>query len=368
VKKVKDWPVRIPRSPWTRGGILLAFLSGVGALLWWHGPQWSSFKDAFTAVEWKWVAAAVGFNLLSIVARSFAWNAVIRSAMPPPHPQFRLVFSAFCVGLLGNAVLPGRVGELARVGVLTRRLDGRRRGVWPVLVGTVFAHRVFDLVPVALLVVYVLITADIPNWAFTSLAIVLSIGVGLFLFAFASARHHGKTRIEGLGTVRRIVTMARLGLGVMRSPGAAALAIFGQCVGWGCQLMAVLTAMWAFDIHEGLPAAALVLVLMNVATIIPLWPGNVGLVQVAIATPLVRYGVDYGKGIAFGFGLQAIEASVGVGIGLIFLGHEGLSFARLREMPGAVTADEDGGQEPEEPAEGEEEAFEREPSRARVPG
>jgi glycosyltransferase 2 family protein len=354
------------RQPWTRGGLVVAFLAGVGALLWFHGPHWGDFKDAFTSVEWKWVAAAVGFNLLSIVARSFAWDAVIRSAMPPPFPHRRLVFAAFCVGLLANAVLPGRVGELARVGVLNRRLDSRRQGQWSTLVGTVFAHRVFDLVPVVLLVIFVLATANIPGWAFTSLVIVLSIGVGLFLFAFASARHHGKTRIEGLGTVRRVVTMARLGLGVMRSPGAAALAILGQCVGWTLQLLAVWSAMRAFDIHEGFTAAAVVLLLMNVATIIPLWPGNVGLVQVAVATPLVRYGVDYGKGVAFGFGLQAIEASVGVGIGLIFLGREGLSFARLREMPGAVTADEPDGDE--EVSQRSEESTDREPQRARVPG
>jgi glycosyltransferase 2 family protein len=352
--------LRVPRSPWTRGGIVFTFICGVGALLWWHGPHWADFKDAFTSVQWEWVAAAVGFNLLSIVARAFAWDAVIRSAMPPPHPRFRLVFASFCVGLLANAVLPGRVGELARVAVLSRRLNGRP-GLWSTLVGTVFAHRVFDLVPVVMLVIFVLTTADIPGWAFTSLVIVLSIGVGLFLFAFASARHHGKTRIEGTGTVRRVVTMARLGLGVMRSPGAATLAILGQCVGWALQLLAVWSAMRAFDIHEGLTAAAVVLLLMNVATIIPLWPGNVGLVQVAVATPLVRYGVDYGKGVAFGFGLQAIEASVGVGIGLVFLGREGLSFARLREMPGAVTADDEDGAEPEE-------ASGREPQRARVPG
>jgi uncharacterized protein (TIRG00374 family) len=352
---------RLLRSPWTRGGIALAFVCGVGALLWWHGPHWTDFKDAFTSVQWEWVAAAVGFNLLSIVARSFAWDAVIRSAMPPPHPGFPLVFASFCVGLLANAVLPGRVGELARVAVLNRRLDSRRKGLWPLLVGTVFAHRVFDLVPVVLLVVYVLVTADIPGWAFTSLVIVLSIGAGLFLFAFASARHHHQTRIEGMGTVRRIITMGRVGLGVMRSPGAAALAILGQCVGWMFQLLAVWSAMRAFGIHESLPAAAVVLLLMNVATIVPLWPGNVGLVQVAVATPLVRYGVDYGTGIAFGFGLQAIEASVGVGIGMVFLAREGLSFARLREMPGAVSADDADSGPPGE-------ASEREPERARVPG
>jgi len=45
-----------------------------------------------------------------------------------------------------------------------------------------------------------------------------------------------------------------------------------------------------------LPAAGLVLVLMNIATIVPLWPGNIGLVQAAVALPLRNYGVPYATG------------------------------------------------------------------------
>jgi hypothetical protein len=98
--------------------------------------------------------------------------------------------------------------------------------------------------------------------------------------------------------------------------------------------------MRAFGIHEALPAAGLVLVLMNVATIFPLWPGNIGLVQAAVALPLFTYyGVDKARGIAFGFGLQAIEASVGISVGLIFLAREGLSIAMLRVMPDAAQAE-----------------------------
>ena len=41
--------------------------------------------------------------------------------------------------------------------------------------------------------------------------------------------------------------------------------------------------MHAFHIYKPLAAAGLVLVLINVATIFPLWPGNVGLVQIAVA-------------------------------------------------------------------------------------
>jgi len=331
--------VRLLHSVWVRAALVLLGAVGVFAALWWHGPAWGGVADAFRAVEWRWVAAAVGLNLLSVLVRALAWRTVIVQAFEPPHPSFMLVFSAFSVGLFANAVLPGRIGELARVAVLNRRM--RQPGAWARLLGTVFAHRVFDLVAVIGLIVYVMLTAHIPDWAVTSLIAVVVVGIILFTIAVMGARSDRYAGIEeGLGAVRKVVRLARYGLSVMRRPAAAALALLFQLLGWTCQLFAVYTTMRAFGIHEPLPAAGLVLVLMNVATIFPLWPGNVGLVQAAVALPLFTYyGVAKANGIAFGFGLQIIEASVGIGVGLLFLAREGLSVAMLRVMPDVAQAD-----------------------------
>jgi uncharacterized membrane protein YbhN (UPF0104 family) len=328
--------------------------------VYWGGPDWGAVGDAFRSVEWEWLAVAIGLNVVSVMARALAWGTVIDEAVPPPHPRFMHVFSAFSIGLLANATMPGRVGELARVAVLTRHMPGLS-GAWATLVGTVFAHRAFDVIPAALLVAWVLLAAEIPHWAVTSLAILFSLGGALLLLALVSARHHDHTHLDSAGAARRLVTMVRLGLGVMHRPVAAAAAIVFQLIGWLCQLFAVWIAMKAFSIDVELAAAGLVLVLMNMAGIIPLWPGNVGLLQVAIATPLVGYGVPYAQGFAFGLGLQIIEASVGIGFGLVFLGREGLSFAALRRMPPAVEALE--GDEGEDEAE---EATRPEPERTRV--
>jgi uncharacterized protein (TIRG00374 family) len=337
--KLKQILRRLPRSNATRFAITIIFMGLVAVLLWWRGPSFTAIGDAFTVVRWQWVAVAVGLNLASVVARAIAWRTVIRQAIPPPHPGTMLVFSAFSVGLFANAVLPGRIGELARVAVLSRKLP-KRKGLWATLVGTVFAHRVFDLVPVVLLILYVAFTSKIPGWAVTSLILFVGIGSLLFTLAFVSARRpHTTTRLDSVGAMRRVATMAREGLGVMRSRVGTALAILFQISGWVCQLLAVWAAMRAFDIHAPLPAAAVVLLLMNVATIFPLWPGNVGLTQIAIATPLTSYGVAYAHGVAYGFGLQAIEASVGIGVGLLFLAREGLSFAMLQVMPSADQAE-----------------------------
>lgn len=339
--------MRLPRSTWGRLALVLPALAGMVVLLVWRGPDWGLVADAFRLVVWEWVVVAILLNLLSVVARAAAWNRVIEQAMPPPRPRFREVFSAFGVGLFANAVLPGRIGELARVAVLTRRRRQERRAdAWATLVGTVFAHRVFDVFPVLLLIGFVLATSEIPHWALTSLMIFAAVGFGLFAFALASARRHHRSVLEEAGPVRRLVTMARYGLGVMREPVPAAIAVLLQCLGWTFQLLAVWATMRAFDIHVPLHAAGLVLLLMNVAMLFPLWPGNIGLVQAAVALPLVSYGVPYAKGFAFGIGLQAIEMSVGVGVGLIFLAREGLSYAMLKRMPGAEQA-EVGSAEPE---------------------
>jgi glycosyltransferase 2 family protein len=338
--------------------LLLIVVSVV--LVWWRGPNWASVWNAFELVSWEWIAAAFGLNLLSVGARTLCWRTIIDQALIP-KPPLGSVFSAYSVGLLANAALPARAGELARVAVLTRRME-RGQGATATLLGTVFAHRVFDLFPALVLIGFVLLVADIPHWAVTSLVLVAGLGVVLFAFALVSGRIRHQPALHELGKVRRLLSMARRGLGVMRSPLAAVIAVVFQSIGWFLQLLAVWVTMRAFEIDAPIDAAALVLLLMNVATVFPLWPGNFGLLQAAVALPLVSYGVAYARGFAYGLGLQMIEAAVGVGLGLVFLAREGLSFAMLREMPGEA--------EEELPAEAGTKAVKADGARtrARVPG
>ena len=349
----------VPRSRWARAALGLPLLLVVAVLLWWRGPDWNVVYHAFDLVNWAWVALAMGLNLVSVLLRAMAWRLTIDQALDPPRPRFDRVFSSFAVGLLANAVLPGRIGELARVAVLRRHVP-RGRGSSGALVGTVFAHRLFDLFPALLLIGYVITTAKIPSWAVTSLVIVSIIGGMLFTAAVVSARR-GHRPLEGSRPILKLLAMARQGLAVLRSPLPAFGAIVLQCAGWFMQLLAVYVAMRAFDVHAPLPAAGLVLLLMNVATIFPLWPGNIGLLQAAVALPLVQYGVAYSTGFAYALVLQVIEMSVGVGVGLIFLAREGLSFATLRNMPEADEL-------PVEDDEAETHPPERRRARARVSG
>ncbi|HEX2291835.1 MAG TPA: lysylphosphatidylglycerol synthase transmembrane domain-containing protein [Gaiellaceae bacterium] len=323
----------VGRRSMLRAALIVPGLLAVMLLLWWRGPDWTLVVDAFEAVVWSWVGVALALNLLSVVVRAVSWDVVIRQALPPSQaPPFPQVFSAFAIGLLANAVLPGRIGEIARVGVLAGKTP-RGQGVTGKLIGTVFAHRLFDLVPALLLTAFVLGTTRVPQWAVTSLEIVGVVGIALFLAAILVAGRELRPLPEGALAIRKLLTMAQRGLNVLRKPRAAALAALLQTTGWLIQLLAVWAMMKAFGIDAPLSAAGVVLLLMNVATIFPLWPGNIGLLQAVVALPLVSYGVSYSTGLAFGLGLQVLEMSVGVSVGAIFLMREGLSFESLRRMP-----------------------------------
>lgn len=317
-----------------QAAVALLALTLAMTLLWWRGPDWGSVFEAFRFVIWSWIVLAFGLNVVSTLFRALSWRMTIGQALPPEHqPRLDDVLSSFGVGLLANAIVPGRLGELARVATLRRHLPDAPPGTSATLVGTVFAHRLFDLVPATILVVWVLLTAEVPHWAVGAFAIAALVGFALFTAAWLGARrHHGNVMSEGVGTFRHLIVMARQGLSVLKAPFPLAVAILLQCGGWLMQLLAVYAAMQAFDIDAPLPAAGLVLVLMNVATIVPLWPGNIGLVQAAVALPLRNYGVPYATGFAYGLALQALEMACGVSLGLIALAREGISLAVVRRM------------------------------------
>jgi uncharacterized protein (TIRG00374 family) len=334
---------RVWRNGWVQTLGLLALVTLALVVIWWRGPDWGQVWDAFRFVVWSWIVLAFLLNVLSTLFRALSWRLTIGQALPDRHqPRLVHVLSSFGVGLFANAVVPGRLGELARVATLRRHLPDAPPGTSATLVGTVFAHRLFDLVPATILVVWVLLTAEVPHWAVVALMIVAAVGLALFTIAWLGARRNQRPMMsEGRGTVRDLLGMARQGLSVLKAPLPLAGAVLLQCLGWLLQLLAVYAAMQGFGIDAPLPAAGLVLVLMNIATIVPLWPGNVGLVQAAVALPLRNYGVPYATGFAYGLALQALEMACGIGLGLVALAREGISVAVLRRMDDEEDSAED---------------------------
>lgn len=312
--------------------------------------EWDEFGQVFANVSWTFVLLAIVANLASILLKAASWKIIFDHSFEGIHGRWRDLTSAIMVGFLVNALIPARVGELARAYVISRReaLLGYSVSKSTVF-GTVVLERVFDGVAMAMIVIYGVVEMDLPTWADRG-ALVLVVISAIFAVLLVIMEIKREQIQDGAATAaanhrehhpwwRKLSTkmygvIARFSEGqqVLRSPGRVVAIFCTTSLSWLSQLTAVYFSLQAFHLGDiGMLGALLLLILINVAGALPATPGNVGVFQLATVIPLVAtYDVSKTTALAFSIGLQIIEGSIGLGVGSACLLREGLKFGQVR--------------------------------------
>jgi phosphatidyl-myo-inositol alpha-mannosyltransferase len=97
-----------------------------------------------------WLAAALALNSLSMFLRAVSWQAVLRAAMPDITLRSLVVVRATMIGVLASALIPGRFGEPAKAYLVARRAGNTARR-FPLILGTVFAQTLINLLALSIL-------------------------------------------------------------------------------------------------------------------------------------------------------------------------------------------------------------------------
>lgn len=344
-----------PRHPPWRP---LASLAGIAAALVLITTRtdlthWGDALRVFTDVNPFLVAAAILANLASIGLKASVWKAALACVPNAARIRYRDVVAATLVGFLLNSILPGRLGEPGRALSLQRSLpreSGRPMSL-SAIAGTLIAEGlVLGLTLALLLFVATLTVPDMPPefraGAAGLIAIVLIAlaGVGVLHVAGRVRTHavtatpkagHGR-RQRLIGRLNRVVRELSHGQTLFTSPSRLAVALGAGVGSWVANLIAIYCTVLAFGVHPyAFAAAVAVFAVSNLVGIFQLTPGNVGVFQVSIALMLAHsFAIDGSVGLAFGVGLQLIEAGIGAGLGLLVLTAQGLSLRPARSARG----------------------------------
>jgi uncharacterized membrane protein YbhN (UPF0104 family) len=278
---------------------------------------------ASTDVVWGWVTLALVLNFGSIATKAVVWKESL-DAVPASQPvRYRHVVPALFVGFLLNTVLFARLGEVARISVLGRRLTraGEPRPTTE-LAGSVLAEQVVLAAALALVAGILALTLGVPALVWQLLlGLVAGIAV-LLLLVVVLSRVAPRTRASRAGSALRGLAS---GQALLRSRRRLVLAVAAGSLSWAAQVVGIWAALEGFGIHAGLGAAGAVFLASTLVQLFPFWPGNLGVFQLGVAAPLAHlYGVDASSALAFSVGLQLIEGVLGVGLGAAFLAREGL--------------------------------------------
>src|SRR5207248_1775297 len=82
------------------------------------------FFQHLAAVGWTALGIGLLFHLLRLLARIPAWRNILRAAYPQARVPRRGVTGAYLAGVGVNSILPARSGDLLRLYLVKRRIQG----------------------------------------------------------------------------------------------------------------------------------------------------------------------------------------------------------------------------------------------------
>src|SRR5262249_41740200 len=123
-----------------------------------HGAQ--EFFHRLAEIGWAFMAVALAFYLAHLLARSRAWQNVLRAAYPDRNVPFWRITAAYLVGAGLNSVIPARIGDAVKIFLAKRSI---RRSTYPTVVSSFFVGSVFDTTAGILVFIYALTQGLLPR-------------------------------------------------------------------------------------------------------------------------------------------------------------------------------------------------------------
>ncbi|HTP43774.1 MAG TPA: lysylphosphatidylglycerol synthase transmembrane domain-containing protein [Candidatus Acidoferrum sp.] len=281
-------------------------------------------------VDYRWVLAGMGFDVLSYVVQAARWKFLLN-----PFGKVRLTkaIRAVYAGLFANLVFPLRPGELLRSYLLANSED---IGIGRVL-GSVGVERLIDLVIAVASLAIASLLVDLPRQfrrVVDTLGIVtlVLLGIVVLLIFYLEVKLGDKTAFEGRkARLPGRFMGALVGLHAMGTSPSFYPAVLFSLLMPACQVLGIWAMMRSYGLNLPFFAALVVLLVINLGVSLPNAPANIGAYQFFCVLGLSVFEID--KTTATGFSIFAFLA---LNFPFVFLGfaalvRSGLSLKTMKE-------------------------------------
>ena len=292
-----------PTPPSGRASVARTLIGTVGVLIslgflaiaGWHINWTEAIAELRAATWWPWLPLAVGSYLVGQIVRGARLRLLV-------WQQARLAYATatniVVVGYAVNNILPLRLGEFARAGMLAER-----SGLpYAQSLAITFLERVLDALVILGLFAVGLAFLPATSWG-VSVAVPVAIVVGgvAVIIAFIAVAPHNVTAFVSRLTssfparvhdrIVALVAQVSAGFACIQGVGTLAGVLSLSVVVWLLECGLFLFAMMCFGLEVSLPLVAFTMAATNLFVLLPSTPGFVGTFDLAAKTALVTFGV-----------------------------------------------------------------------------
>jgi uncharacterized membrane protein YbhN (UPF0104 family) len=310
------------------GGVLV---SGVFVWLALRHVDFGRAGAAFEHASYWPLAPALVLLAVANWLRALRWQALFEDASRPPLGP---VAHAMLIGLLFNAILPARAGELARVAALWREAGTSRAEA----LATAVAERLYDVF--ALLVLLFLAAPFLPHVSWLGKAAVVA---AVFAAAIAAAvvvlaRWRERPLVWLLARVpllrgdRGERTAASLvqGLASLHRPRIALRSFALTVASWLVLGGSAWFLLLGFHFGLGYGAGLLVSIATALVLVLPAAPGGVGQMEAAAIVALSVFGVGRSQALSYGVFFHVVNFLPYLAAGYVALRRHGRAVQERR--------------------------------------
>lgn len=296
----------------------------------------SNLTAALAEARYSWLILAVFTLLLAIIARAQLWRALLNNEVKLPDS-----FWSESIGYLFSNVLPLRMGDPARVLVMSRR-----SGLPIVRVATTaIIERLFDLITILLVLAAILPWMNVPGQVKRA-GVIFGLAVVLFAVTLCIlVRHDSRSerllravcnRFPIIPTERVMALWHQFVDGITLQAQRRVLirASMFSGITWALSAGSYLCFLRSFHTDATLLEATFMLVAVCLAVSLPSSPGFIGVFQwVGQQALVLPFGGKYdpASALAITLTLHLISYVFTSFLGVIGLSHFGTSFVQLRK-------------------------------------
>ena len=295
---------------------------------------------AITAADGRLLILALGSYLLTMVAKAARWRLLLSVQTAPTLSR---TFTVLTIGLLANALVPARLGEVVRA-----YLMGEREALSKAFVlGTIAIEKALDLALLTIASLLLLSQVALPDWlagpvkASAAILTLLVAATILLMWNRKLAARAGdwlRTReFPGwFDWVLRQAEQALLSLRILERPrlSLALLAWTLAVLALGTSTNYLVLAAMGLSLPAWAPLFLLVVLLVGVA--VPSSPGQIGVFHYLTVLALSVFGVPKEVALGCGVVLHLIVYVPTVLIGVWCLWRESLTWRSLTEAADSV--------------------------------
>jgi uncharacterized membrane protein YbhN (UPF0104 family) len=274
----------------------------------------SSVFEAATTPRWGYLAGAFAAWIVIQPLRALLWKLTLR--MPV---EFKAIYAASAVGSFLDTILPGRIGEVSKLGVLRVTAGGTWPGL-PTAGGSLLCKHLLDAMAFALVGAGAAFFLPIPMWGRTALIAVALLAATAMAASGAAHRRVGHRLPRSVDTFFARATAPR---DVILRGGAVAVST------WLVKWAAVFCLLQAVGVKASLGTAMFFLLMTALAGIAPILPGNAGLYQGAAVGALAAVGQVGANAIAASLLAPAVGSIAAATAALLALAFYGRRFAEI---------------------------------------